>query len=217
MVVSRKSGPSELYSCQGRNDTDLSGRRIYLYFHSRGDAPKGHPRHQRWRALDFRRQRSPASKVSGAIMRRCLIARHSRCSRTGVPPYGLPLIRRIIQVRRRFPGFSKDGWLNVIGSKHPLPGGVILKEVRGGSKRAASGCSTSIKVFSVWPMACSQESQMHLNSSLTTGFCRQIERAGSGSANPAKWHSTVNESLKNLGRAIVFHRGEFGRSFRARR
>jgi hypothetical protein len=37
-------------------------------------------------------------------------------------------------------------------------------------------------------MACSQESQMH-------------------------WNSTVTESLKYLGRAMVFHRGGFGRSF----
>jgi hypothetical protein len=54
---------------------------------------------------------TPASKVPAAIMRPFLIARHSRRSGTGVPPYGLPLVRRIIQVRRTFPGFSKDGWL----------------------------------------------------------------------------------------------------------
>jgi hypothetical protein len=44
--------------------------------------------------------------------------------------------------------FQQGRLVNVIGSKHPLPRGVILKEVRG-IKRAASGCSTSIKVFSV--------------------------------------------------------------------
>jgi ligand-binding sensor domain-containing protein len=57
-----------------------------------------------------------------------------------------------------FSRFQQGRLINVIGSKHPLPGGVILKEVRG-IKRAASGCSTSIKVFSVQPMARSQESQ----------------------------------------------------------
>ena len=72
-LVSRKSGPSELYSCQGRNDTDLSGRRIYLCFHSRARRSQGHPRHQRCRALDFRWQLNPASKIPAAIMRRCLI------------------------------------------------------------------------------------------------------------------------------------------------
>jgi ligand-binding sensor domain-containing protein len=41
MLLNQKSGPSELYSCQGRNDTDLSGRRIYLCFHPEPDAPWG--------------------------------------------------------------------------------------------------------------------------------------------------------------------------------
>src|SRR5271154_4915648 len=47
--------------------------------------------------------RNPASKVPAAIMRRCLIARHSRCSRTGVPPYLLaPLPQKYSGVRGRF-------------------------------------------------------------------------------------------------------------------
>ena len=124
--------------------------------------------------LDFRRQRNSTSKVPAAIMRRCLIARHSRCSRTGVPPYGLPLIRRIIQVRRRFPGFSKDDWL-----MSSVPNSVAWWRnpegcSRGGARAQEGGIR--FKVFSVWPMACSQESQMHWNSSLTIGFCMHWDK-----------------------------------------
>jgi hypothetical protein len=106
-----------------------------------------------------------------------------------VPPYGLPLIRRIIQVRRRFPGFSKDGCL---GSKHPLPGGVILKEVRGIARDQEGGIWLFDLNQGLFPLA--------------DGMLTRI-------ANALELEPNYRVLLRRyLGRAMVFHRGGFGRT-----
>jgi hypothetical protein len=110
--------------------------------------------------------------------------------------------------------FQLGRLVNVIGSKHPLPGGVILKEVRGIARDQEGGIWLFDLNQGLFRLADGMVTRIAnaLEPSLTIGFCTQIERAGSGSANAAKWHSTVTESLKYLGRATVLHRGGFGRS-----
>jgi len=129
-----------------------------------------------------------------------------------VPPYRLPLIRRIIQVRQRS-RFQQGRLVNVIGSKHPLPIGVILKEVRGIPRDQEGG---------IWLFDLNQ-GLFRLADGMLTRIANALElepnyrvlhadREGRiWVGQPGKWHSTVTESLKYLGRAIVFHRGGFGR------
>jgi hypothetical protein len=124
-----KSGPSVLYSCRGRNVIDLSERRIYLCFHSRPDAPRGS-----WAPAIARPESSKATRrsVQGSRGDHAAMPHFSSLSmfEDGSAALWLALNPKNDSSPTEIPRFQQGRLVSVIGSKHPLPGCAILKEVR---------------------------------------------------------------------------------------